>query len=114
MSRPTTDEILSYYDIITKKITNLLQKSKLDKQSHYLYTMAINHECQHQELLVYDLQHLLADQYRPVRKNQPPKSLDIKRKSVKIDGGLYEMGYKFPTKADRCIEVVLDKEELVA
>ncbi len=25
-----------------------------------------------------------------------------------------EMGYKFPTKADRCIKVVLDKEELVA
>ena len=25
-----------------------------------------------------------------------------------------EMGYKFPTLADRCIEVVLDKEELVA
>ena len=72
MSRPTTDEILNYYDIITKKITNLLQKSKLDEQSLYLYTMAINHECQHQELLVYDLQNLLGDCYRPIRKNIKP------------------------------------------
>ena len=71
---------------------NTMQGSLSDEVS-YLFTMAIHHECQHQELLVYDLQHLLADQYRPVRKNQPPKSLDIKRKSVKIDGGLYEMGY---------------------
>ena len=66
MSRPTTDEVLDYYDIITEKITNALEKSKLDQQSMYLYTMAINHECQHQELLVYDLQNLLAENYRPV------------------------------------------------
>ena len=92
MSRPTVDEILEYFEIITQKVRNTMQGSLSDEVS-YLFTMAIHHECQHQELLVYDLQHLLADQYRPVRKNQPPKSLDIKRKSVKIDGGLYEMGY---------------------
>ena len=32
--------------------------------------MAIHHECQHQELLVYDLQHLLAEMYKPAIKNQ--------------------------------------------
>ena len=92
MSRPTVDEILEYFEIITQKVRNTMQGSLSDEVS-YLFTMAIHHECQHQELLVYDLQHLLADQYRPVRKNQLPKSFDVERKSVKIDGGLYEMGY---------------------
>ena len=92
MSRPTADEILQYFEIITQKVRHTMQASLSDEASN-LFTMAIHHECQHQELLVYDLQHLLADQYRPVRKNQLPKSFDVERKSVKIDGGLYEMGY---------------------
>jgi len=92
MSRPTADEILEYFEIITQKVSNTMQ-GPLSDETSYLFTMAIHHECQHQELLVYDFQHLLADQYRPVRKNQPPKPVDIQRNGVKIDGGLYEMGY---------------------
>ena len=93
MSRPTTDEVLDYYDIITEKITNALEKSKLDQQSMYLYTMAIIHECEHQELLVYDLQNLLAENYRPVKKNVMPQTSQIKTFSTKISGGNYELGY---------------------
>ena len=54
--------------------------------------MGFHHECQHQELLVYDLQHLLAEQYRPVKKNQTPKPANVETKSVSIKGGLYTMG----------------------
>ena len=54
--------------------------------------MGFHHECQHQELLVYDLQHLLAEQYRPVKKNQAPKPINVETKSVNIKGGLYTMG----------------------
>ena len=39
------------------------------KKSKLIVT-GFHHECQHQELLVYDLQHLLAEQYLPVRKNK--------------------------------------------
>jgi len=108
MSRPTTDEILNYYDIITKKITNLLQKSKLDEQSLYLYTMAINHECQHQELLVYDLQNLLGDCYRPIQKNTKPEISKIEKKSVKINGGMYELGY---SGDDYCFDIELPEHK---
>jgi len=55
--------------------------------------MAINHECQHQELLVYDLQHLLADRYRPLTKNSLPEQLKQESQTIKINGGLYKMGY---------------------
>ena len=59
MSRPTADEILQYFEIITQKVRHTMQASLSDEASN-LFTMAIHHECQHQELLVYDLQHLLS------------------------------------------------------
>ena len=92
ISRPTTNEIFEYFDNITKKVRTVLQKP-LSAEAKYLFTMAIHHECQHQELLVYDLQHLLADHYRPTKKNSISKPINIKKQSIKIPGGLYKMGY---------------------
>ena len=92
MSRPTVDQILEYYDVITKKVTEVLQNS-LTPEASYLFTMSIHHECQHQELLVYDLQHLLGDQYRPARITHVEKPSNLKQKSIKIPGGIYNMGY---------------------
>ena len=109
MSRPTTDEILDYYDIITKKIINTLQKSEQDNKSTYLFTMAINHECQHQELLVYDLQNLLADSYRPIRKNIQPQTSEIKSQSTRINGGIYELGY---SGNDYCYDIELPEHKV--
>jgi ergothioneine biosynthesis protein EgtB len=109
LSRPTTDEILNYYDMITKKIIDVLQKSEQDNKSIYLYTMAINHECQHQELLVYDLQNLLGDSYRPVRKNIQPKTSEIKSESTRINGGIYELGY---SGNDYCFDIELPEHKV--
>ncbi len=58
MSRPTVDDILEYFDVITNRVRDVISQP-LDNETAYLFTMAIHHECQHQELLVYDLQHLL-------------------------------------------------------
>jgi len=92
MSRPTVDEILEYYDVITKKVTDVLENS-LTPEVSYLFTMSIHHECQHQELLVYDLQHLLGDQYRPGRIANIEKPSTLKQECIKIPGGIYKMGY---------------------
>jgi hypothetical protein len=92
MSRPTVDEILEYFDIITNRVREVISRP-LEKETAYLFTMAIHHESQHQELLVYDLQHLLGDQYRPTKVNQSPVSSNKEKKSIKVDGGLYNLGY---------------------
>ena len=91
LSRPTVDEILEYFDKITNRVREVI-KNPLDDNALYLFTMAIHHECQHQELLVYDLQHLLGEQYRPVKRNQSQKSSKIEKKAISIKGGLYTMG----------------------
>ena len=92
-TRPTVDQVFEYFHIITNIVTNILQNKVLDEKTQQLYFMAINHECQHQELLVYDLQHLLADRYRPVIRNSLPKPPQQEPSSVKIDCGLYALGY---------------------
>ena len=92
-TRPTVDQVLEYFHIISHKVTDVLQNELLDNKTHQLYFMAIHHECQHQELLVYDLQHLLASRYRPVTANPLPVPSQQELNSVKIDGGLYSMGY---------------------
>jgi len=64
LSRPTVDETLQYFNIINERVKDFLKKYKIDPNLIYLFKLAFNHEYQHQELLVYDLQHLLAGAYR--------------------------------------------------
>ena len=92
-TRPTIDQVFEYFHMMTDKVTNILQNEILDEKTQQLFFMAINHECQHQELLVYDLQHLLADRYRPMTRNTLHTPSQQESKSLKINGGLYTMGY---------------------
>lgn len=93
VSRPTVDQVLEYFNVISDRVNNFLQNNPISNEVYALFTMGVNHECQHQELLVYDLQHLLADRYRPVRRNAKPEPRPIKGKLVKIQGGIYNLGY---------------------
>ncbi len=117
-SRPTTQQMLEYFDHVSTSVEQFIAKYRhvidvvmpqnTDKNDTIqsndpkieisrLLEMGINHECQHQELLVYDLQHMLAERYTPPCKNilKPPhitKSVDTSD-MLRIDGGLYNMGY---------------------
>lgn len=93
ISRPTLEEIFEYFNIINQRVINFLQKNTLDDKARNLFVMGFNHEYQHQELIVYDLQHLLADQYRPVEKNHLEKKSSIQNEMIQIPGGIYNMGY---------------------
>lgn len=68
ISRPTTEQIFQYFNTVSQRVNHFIESTSLSNDSVKLITMGFHHECQHQELLVYDLQHLLADQYRPIKK----------------------------------------------
>ena len=93
MSRPTVEQVLEYFQTVNQLVTDFLKKNPISNKAVQLLTMGMHHECQHQELLVYDLQHLLADEYRPVKKNSPPTSSKVEPESVAIGGGIFTMGY---------------------
>ena len=107
MSRPTVDKILEYFDVVTNRVREVI-KNPLNKDASYLFTMAIHHECQHQELLVYDLQHLLAEMYKPAIKNQAQISSNKEKKSIKINEGLYNIGY---SGKDYCYDIELPEHK---
>ena len=93
VSRPTVEQIFEYYAMISRRVEELISSGRLDGRGRRLITMGIHHECQHQELLVYDLQHLLAKEYRPARRNDAPKPRAHSVDSIRIKGGIYTMGY---------------------
>ena len=92
-SRPTVDEIIQYFNTINQKVEKFITSRELSEDEKKIIIIGFHHECQHQELLVYDLQHLLAEQYLPVRKNKIVKQQEKQKEFVKISGGLYTMGY---------------------
>jgi len=93
ISRPTTEQIFHYFNTISQRVNHFIESTLLDNNAIKLITMGLHHECQHQELLVYDLQHLLAEQYIPIRKNEKPHSANFEKKSIKMSGGIFTLGY---------------------
>ena len=110
MSRPTVEQIFEYFNTINQRVIKHLESSEISQENSKLLSMGFHHECQHQELLVYDLQHLLAEQYRPVRKNSLPKPTSlIEQKTSKIKGGLYKMGY---SGSEYCYDIELPEHNV--
>lgn len=107
VSRPTTSQIFEYFKEITNRVNNFIT-SNLDKTSKQLITMGIHHECQHQELLVYDLQHMLAEKYRPAKSKNIQEPSIVKPDSIRINGGLYTMGYN---GSDFCYDIELPEHK---
>ncbi len=109
ISRPTIDQIFEYFNHINQRVENFIKSKSLTKEEIRLIIMGFHHECQHQELLVYDLQHLLADQYKPVKEEEKPNPIPIETKSVQIDGGIYTMGYN---GQDYCYDIELPEHKV--
>jgi len=109
VSRPTVDQIFQYFNIINQRVEKFIESQSLNSDSMRLITMGLHHECQHQELLVYDLQHLLAEQYKPTRKNNITKQNNIEKKSIHIKGGIYNLGYN---GKDYCYDIELPEHKV--
>lgn len=109
VSRPTIDQIFQYFNNINQRVDHFIKTKNLTDEQKRLMVMGFHHECQHQELLVYDLQHLLAEQYHPILKNKKPKPIEFEKKSVQIEGGLYNMGYG---GKDYCYDIELPEHKV--
>lgn len=59
LSRPTVAEIRSYRQHVDEAMLQLLERSAEDPTLDFLVTLGMNHEQQHQELLLTDIKHVL-------------------------------------------------------
>ena len=94
-SRPTVKETLAYRRRIDDAMLELLCRTSDDPGSSELLTLVrlgLEHEMQHQELLVYDIKHLLCDSYESKARGVLPSRDDVNG-MAEVEGGLFWLGY---------------------
>ena len=94
-SRPTVKETVAYRNHIDEQIAQLLNSldSLPDAETvRSLIRLGLEHEMQHQELLVYDIKHLLCDQFDAPIKSSPKSAAKVEG-MAEIEGGLFSLGY---------------------
>ncbi|HET9579944.1 MAG TPA: ergothioneine biosynthesis protein EgtB [Usitatibacter sp.] len=96
LSRPSLAEVLAYRSAIDEELGALLAGHELDDESLALVNLGLNHEEQHQELLLTDVKHLFSrNPLRPVyRKAWPLTTVDPRPPEwIAIAGGRHEIGH---------------------
>ena len=94
-SRPTVKDTVAYRQHVDEQMLRFLEsiQNKPDGETILsLVRLGLEHEMQHQELLVYDIKHLLCDQYDAPIKPAPASSVNVEG-VAEIEGGLFWLGY---------------------
>ena len=94
-SRPTVRATVAYRNHVDEQM--LLFLESLDDHPNVdtvlsLVRLGLEHEMQHQELLVYDIKHLLCDQFDAAMQPAPSSTLKVEG-MAEIEGGLIWLGY---------------------
>ena len=96
MSRPSTGEIYEYRAYVDTIMLELLSGAT-DKEIIDLVILGLNHEQQHQELLITDVKYMLGhNALFPIFNKEYNLINDgnFNANSIKINGGVYEIGYQ--------------------
>lgn len=94
-SRPTVKDTVAYRKHIDEQMLAFLESVEHKANTETvlaLVRLGLEHEMQHQELLVYDIKHLLCDQYDAPIKPSPAPAGKVEG-MAEIEGGLFWMGY---------------------
>src|SRR5437762_5307202 len=94
-SRPTVAETVAYRSYIDERMSRFIRdvSNRDDAQTVLaIVRLGLEHEMQHEEQLVYDIKHLLCDQFDAPTK-PAPQSIETVGGMVEIEGGLFELGY---------------------
>ncbi|HUH74962.1 MAG TPA: ergothioneine biosynthesis protein EgtB [Chitinophagales bacterium] len=96
ISRPTVGEVFAYRKHVNEAMLNLLAQNPNEKVLELL-TLGINHEEQHQELMITDLKYMLgSNPLLPVYQEDFNLTNDenLSTGFVAIEEGVYEIGYQ--------------------
>jgi ergothioneine biosynthesis protein EgtB len=96
MSRPSTDEVFAYRAYVDKKMQVFLESNPAKKILD-LVILGLNHEQQHQELLITDVKYMLGhNPLFPVFNADfnLVKDRNSSKETIKIDAGVYEIGHQ--------------------
>jgi ergothioneine biosynthesis protein EgtB len=111
-SRPTVKETVAYRNHVDEQILSILHSSESLQDAETvlsLVRLGLEHEMQHQELLVYDIKHLLCDQFAAPVKPLPKPQSRVEG-MAEIEGGLIWLGYD-KNQAPRSRPFAFDNEK---
>ena len=94
-SRPTVKDTVAYRQHVDEQMLRFLASIENKPEASTILTLVrlgLEHEMQHQELLVYDIKHLLCDQYDAPLNPAPASSVEVEG-MAEIEGGLFWLGY---------------------
>ena len=96
ITRPTVEEVYNYRKYVDQHISELLQ-NPVDPALEELIILGINHEQQHQELLITDLKHTLS--YNPIypvyKENFNLTAQENSEEGwLKIEEGIFDIGFE--------------------
>jgi ergothioneine biosynthesis protein EgtB len=97
-SRPTVKATVAYRNHIDEQMLSFLDSiDELRNAENVLslVRLGLEHEMQHQELLVYDIKHLLCDQFDAPLKVAPHSAGRVEG-MAEVEGGLFLLGYASP------------------
>jgi len=112
-SRPTVRETVAYRNHVDHQMLAFLATANAESVLA-LVRLGLEHEMQHQELLVYDIKHLLGDQYNAPTKPAAAASTRVEG-FAEIEGGLFWLGYdrrgSSPTVMEGSPDFAFDNEK---
>ena len=97
LSRPSLDEVLAYRAHVEDALLELIAANRLDAAMLRLVELGIQHEQQHQELILTDLKHMLScNPLKPVyRKTWPLTSIQTMPAAwIRVAGGEKRIGHE--------------------
>lgn len=101
LSRPTVAEVKAYRHYVDEAMESFLSEYKLEDETREILILGLNHEQQHQELLLTDIKYILGHNplFPPYIKNSPYEKMRSAQpleesKDVTVEAGIYEIGYK--------------------
>lgn len=97
LSRPSVSEIYDYRQYVDQKMGEFLQSDYFKPEHIELLELGLNHEQQHQELLVTDIKYILGhNPLFPVYRDNSLKKTVITNdiKMLKFSEGVYEIGFE--------------------
>jgi len=97
MTRPSIDEVVAYRREVDRRMAVWLKQATPDQHVHYLFTLGLHHDQQHQELFLMDLLNLMArSPLDPAASEDEPgvqQSCERRRGVTRFDGGLVHIGH---------------------
>lgn len=98
LTRPTVEEIFAFRKYVDDQMLEFFSGKKFDNAVHMLIELGLNHEQQHQELLITDLKYVLGHNplfpvYKENNKDDKPYA-NIGYTYLEVAEGIYDIGYR--------------------